>query len=75
MNEWLDISEKRPPVGSYAVVIGKRTPFSRYVPMVVKAVKNGFVCPVWEEYITSFKYWTPIELPEEYIKEFERETK
>lgn len=40
-------------IGEYAVVMAKRNPFSNWLPMVVKRVRNGYICPVLEIYITD----------------------
>jgi hypothetical protein len=40
-------------LGEYAVCMAKRNPFSSYYPMVIRKVKNGYICPALETYITD----------------------
>lgn len=53
MNDLLPLEELNLQPGEYAVCIAKRNPFSKYFPMVVKRVRNGYISPVLELYITD----------------------
>ena len=39
--------------GEYAVCLAKRNPFSDWFPMVIKRVRNGYVSPVLEQYVSD----------------------
>lgn len=53
MAELLDLEELNLREGEYAVCLAKRNPFSDWRPMVIKRVRNGYVCPVLEQYVTE----------------------
>lgn len=51
--ELLSIEELNLKPGEYAVCLARRNPFSEWYPMVIKRVRNGYVCPVMEQYVTD----------------------
>ena len=52
VQEWISVDDELPEVGGYVVCIAKRNPFSRFMPMVVRIEKNGWVNPITEQYIS-----------------------
>ena len=66
VHEWVDVKDRLPEVGGYVVCIAKRNPFSRFMPMVARIEKNGWVNPITEQYISEVTHWMPIpKLPKE----------
>ena len=66
VQEWVSVDDELPEVGGYVVCIAKRNPFSRFMPMVARIEKNGWVNPMTEQYISEVTHWMPMpELPEE----------
>ena len=64
--EWISVKDRLPEVGGYVVCIAKRNPFSRFMPMVARIEKNGWVNPMTEQYISEVTHWMPMPLaPEE----------
>ena len=63
VQEWISVEDKLPEVGGYVVCIAKRNPFSRFMPMVAKIEKNGWVNPMTEQYISEVTHWMPIPNP------------
>ena len=62
--EWIPIEDRIPDAGGYVVCIAKRNPFSRFMPMVARIKKNGWVNPMTEQYISEVTHWMPMpELP------------
>ena len=51
--ELLSIEELNLKPGEYAVCLARRNPFSEWYPMVIKRVRNGYVSPVMEQYVTD----------------------
>ena len=51
VQEWISVYDELPEVGGYVVSIAKRNPFSRFMPMVARIEKNGWVNPMTEQYI------------------------
>ena len=49
----MTLEELNLQLGEYAVCMAKRNPFSSYYPMVIRKVKNGYICPALETYITD----------------------
>ena len=64
VQEWISVKDRRPEAGGYVVCIAKRNPFSRFMPMVARIEKNGWVNPMTEQYISAVTHWMPMpELP------------
>ena len=64
VQEWIPVTEMLPEAGGYVVCIAKRNPFSRFMPMVARIEKNGWVNPITEQYISEVTHWMPLpELP------------
>ena len=64
VQEWVSVENELPEVGGYVVCIAKRNPFSRFMPMVARIEKNGWVNPMTEQYISEVTHWMPMpELP------------
>ena len=64
VQEWISVKDRLPEAGGYAVCIAKRNPFSRFMPMVARIEKNGWVNPITEQYISDVTHWMPLpELP------------
>ena len=64
VQEWVSVYDEFPEVGGYVVCIAKRNPFSRFMPMVARIEKNGWVNPITEQYISEVTHWMPLpELP------------
>ena len=63
VQEWISVDDELPEVGGYVVCIAKRNPFSRFMPMVVRIEKNGWVNPMTEQYISEVTHWMPMPQP------------
>ena len=61
--KWINVKDRLPEAGGYVVCIAKRNPFSRFMPMVAKIEKNGWVNPITEQYISDVSHWMPIPEP------------
>ena len=65
VQEWISVEDELPEVGGYVVCIAKRNPFSRFMPMVARIEKNGWVNPMTEQYISEVTHWMQMpEIPE-----------
>ena len=60
VQEWISVYDELPEVGGYVVCIAKRNPFSRFMPMVARIEKNGWVNPMTEQYISEVTHWMPM---------------
>lgn len=63
--EWVRGEERTPKEGTYIACIAKRNPFSAYMPMVAKVLRNGWVNPVTNQYIDEATHWMPLPEPPE----------
>ena len=63
VQEWISVNDRLPEAGGYVVCIAKRNPFSRFMPMVARIEKNGWVNPITEQYISDVTHWMPIPQP------------
>lgn len=63
VQEWISVDDELPDVGEYVVCIAKRNPFSRFMPMVARIEKNGWVNPMTEQYISEVTHWMPLPQP------------
>lgn len=63
VQEWISVKDRLPDAGGYVVCIAKRNPFSRFMPMVARIEKNGWVNPITEQYISDVTHWMPIPQP------------
>ena len=63
VQEWISVENELPEVGGYVVCIAKRNPFSRFMPMVARIEKNGWVNPITEQYISEATHWMPMPHP------------
>ena len=63
VQEWIPVKDMMPEAGGYVVCIAKRNPFSRFMPMVARIEKNGWVNPITEQYISEVTYWMPMPEP------------
>ena len=63
VQEWISVDDELPEVGGYVVCIAKRNPFSRFMPMVARIEKNGWVNPMTEQYISEVTHWMPMPQP------------
>ena len=63
VQEWIPVDDRLPDNGGYVVCIAKRNPFSRFMPMVARIEKNGWVNPITEQYISEVTNWMPIPQP------------
>ena len=63
VQKWISVKDSSPEAGGYVVCIAKRNPFSRFMPMVAKIEKNGWVNPITEQYISDVSHWMPIPEP------------
>ena len=63
VQEWISVKDRLPEVGGYVVCIAKRNPFSRFMPMVARIEKNGWVNPMTEQYISEVTHWMPMPNP------------
>ena len=57
VQEWISVNDMMPESGIYVVCIAKRNPFSRFIPMVARIEKNGWVNPITEQYISEVTHW------------------
>ena len=60
VQEWIPVYDELPEVGGYVVCIAKRNPFTRFMPMVARIDKNGWVNPITEQYISEVTHWMPL---------------
>ena len=60
VQEWIPVDDRVPEAGGYVVCIAKRNPFSRFMPMVARIEKNGWVNPITEQYISEVTHWMPM---------------
>ena len=60
VQEWIPVKDRLPEAGGYVVCIAKRNPFSRFMPMVARIEKNGWVNPITEQYISEITHWMPL---------------
>ena len=65
VQEWIPVTERLPEAGRYVVCIAKRNPFSRFMPMIARIEKNGWVNPITEHYISEATHWMPLPLAPE----------
>ena len=63
VQEWISVEDRLPEVGGYVVCIAKRNPFSRFMPMVARIEKNGWVNPMTEQYISEVTHWMQMPQP------------
>ena len=63
VQEWVSVKDMLPEAGGYVVCIAKRNPFSRFIPMVARIEKNGWVNPITEQYISEVTHWMPMPNP------------
>ena len=63
VQEWVSVKDRLPKAGGYVVCIAKRNPFSRFMPMVARIEKNGWVNPRTEQYISEVTHWMQIPQP------------
>ena len=63
VQEWVSVDDRLPEVGGYVVCIAKRNPFSRFMPMVARIERNGWVNPMTEQYISEVTHWMPLTQP------------
>ena len=63
VQEWISVKDMLPDAGGYVVCIAKRNPFSRFMPMVARIEKNGWVNPITEQYILEVTHWMPLPQP------------
>ena len=63
VQEWIPVDGRLPEYGGYVVCIAKRNPFSRFMPMVARIEKNGWVNPITDQYISEVTHWMPIPHP------------
>ena len=60
VQESISVKNRQPEAGGYVVCIAKRNPFSRFMPMVARIEKNGWVNPITEQYISEVTHWMPM---------------
>ena len=63
VQEWISVKDRLPEAGEYVVCIAKRNTFSRFMPMVARIEKNGWVNPITGQYISEVTHWMPILQP------------
>ena len=63
VQEWISVKDSLPEAGGYVVCIAKRNPFSRFMPMLARIEKNGWVNPITEQYISEVTNWVPMPQP------------
>ena len=63
VQDWISVKDMMPEAGGYVVCIAKRNPFSRFMPMVARIEKNGWVNPITEQYISEVTHWMPLPQP------------
>ena len=61
--KWISVKDMKPEAGGYVVCIAKRNPFSRFMPMVARVERNGWVNPITERYISEVTHWMPLPEP------------
>ena len=61
--EWISVDDELPEIGGYVVCIAKENPFSRFMPMVARIKKNGWVNPMTEQYISEVTHWMQMPNP------------
>ena len=61
--QWISVDDRLPETGGYVVCIARRNPFSRFMPMVARIEKNGWVNPITEQYISEVTHWMPMPVP------------
>ena len=62
VQEWISVEDRLPEAGGYVVCIAKRNPFSRFMLMVARIEKNGWVNPITEQYISEVTHWMTLPL-------------
>ena len=60
VQEWISVKDRLPETGGYVACIAKRNPFSRFMPMVARIEKNGWVNPITGQYISEVTHWMPM---------------
>ena len=60
VQERIPVDDRLPDSGGYVVCIAKRNPFSRFMPMVARIEKNGWVNPITGQYISEVTHWMQI---------------
>ena len=63
VQEWISVDDELPKTGEYVVCIAKRNPFSRFMPIVARIEKNGWVNPITEQYISEVTHRMPMPQP------------
>ena len=63
VQEWISVKDRLPEAGGYLACIAKRNPFSRFIPMVARIEKNGWVNPITEQYISEVTHWMSLPKP------------
>ena len=63
VQEWVSVDDRLPEAGGYVVCIAKRNQFSRFMPMVARIEKNGWVNPMTEQYISEVTNWMTLPEP------------
>ena len=63
VQEWVSVNDRLLEAGGYVVCIATRNPFSRFMPMVARIEKNGWVNPITEQYISEVTHWMPMPEP------------
>ena len=63
VQEWISVDDELPEIGRYVVCIAKENPFSRFMPMVARIEKNGWVNPMIEQYISEVTHWMQMPNP------------
>ena len=63
VQDWISVNDRLPDAGGYVVCIAKRNPFSRFIPMVARIEKNGWVNPITDQYISEVTHWMPLPIP------------
>ena len=63
VQEWISVKDRLPETGGYVACIAKRNPFSRFMPMVARIEKNGWVNPITGQYISEVTHWMQIPQP------------
>ena len=63
VQEWISVNDRLPETGGYVVCIAKRNPFSRFMPMVARIEKNGWVNPITGQYISEVTHWMQMPHP------------
>ena len=63
VQEWISVDDELPKTGGYVVCIAKENPFSRFMPMVARIEKNGWVNPITEQYISEVTHWMAMPNP------------